>query len=181
MRLKRKASKEEMNKIKSDLITVSDLDVIRRADLVHQALEVMTIAEAAKAAGKSSLFIGQYSKLYWFPDLIKQLIHTKKIGMVEAIQAVAQYDAYDPNKYSKALKDIKEIIESKNKPEKEPTQSEMNRAFRNLIWAQEELEALDKPNIVQSRLRAAVDLFLGRSKKQNFKKRLNQITDQASG
>ncbi len=191
MRTKKEASPEKLKEVKKNLKTVEGADVIRRSEIIHEALQYLTIQEASEASGKSALFIGQYSKLYWFPLSIKEMIKTKQIGMVEAINIVTSYDAYDPKKYQKALTDIKKVIEDKEKlkdakggrgrKKENLKEADLKRTYKSLSWMSEHLQSVDKKNVVQQRVEEVIALAIEGGKKQDVLSQFDNITEQTSG
>lgn len=191
MRTKKEASPEKLKEVKKNLKAVEAADVIRRAEIIHEALQYLTIQEASEVSGKSALFIGQYSKLFWFPLSIKELIKTKQIGMVEAINIVTSYDAYDPKKYQKALGDIKKVIEEKEKQKdakggrgrkkENLKEADLKRTYKSLSWMAEHLETIEKKNVVQQRVEEVIEVALEGGKKQDILDRLSSITEQTTG
>lgn len=191
MRTKKEASAEKLKEVKKNLKSVEEADVIRRSEIIHEALQYLTIQEASEASGKSALFIGQYSKLYWFPLSIKELIKTRQIGMVEAINIVTSYDAYDPKKYQKALTDIKKVIEEKEKQKDAKVgrgrkkenlkEADLKRTYKSLSWMSDHLQNIDKKNVVQQRVEDVIELALDGGKKQDVISRFNAITEQTAG
>lgn len=192
MRTKKKASPEKLKEVKKNLKEVGKADVIQRSEIIHEALEYLTIQEASEVSGKSALFIGQYSKLYWFPLAIKELIKTKQIGMVDAINIVTSYDAYDPKKYQKALTDMKKVIDEKQKAraakankrgrkKENLKEADLKRTYKSLAWMSEHLGTIEKKNVVQQRVQEVIDIAMEGGKKQDILNRLETLTAQTAG
>jgi uncharacterized protein Veg len=192
MRTKKKASAEKLKEVKKNLKEVEKADVIQRSEIIHEALEYLTIQEASEVSGKSALFIGQYSKLYWFPLAIKELIKTKQIGMVDAINIVTSYDAYDPKKYQKALTDIKKAVEEKEKAraakaskrgrkKENLKEADLKRTYKSLSWMSDHLSTIDKKNVVQQRVQEVIGIAMEGGKKQDVLNKLEELTAQTAG
>ncbi len=180
-----------MSNLKDKLKGIEQLDHLKRADLLHAvAEEGNTIADIAKACNKSSIWVNNYTKLYWFPQKFKFLLTSGQIGMVELIKAVASYHQADPEKYDKAYKDLLQKIEEKKKkaPAKRgrkksemPKLPELKRYYRTADWIKTELEGREKRTAIESRSLDVVNLVLNGGKKEEVLEALNEIIGNTSG
>lgn len=166
------------------------MDHLKRAETLHAAAEKHTIAEIAAACNKSSIWVNNYTKLYWFPQKFKFLLTSGQIGMVELIKSVSKYHQADPAKYDKAYKDLLAIIEEKKKkaPAKrgrkkseKPKLPELKRYHRVAEWIKSDLEGREKRSVIESRALEVVNLILTGVKKDDVLNSLNEITENTKG
>lgn len=179
-----------MSKLSEQLKGIESMNHMQRAEKLHQASEQHTIAEIAAACGKSSIWVNNYTKLYWFPKKIKDLLISGQVGLIELIKTVASYHQADPNKYDKAYKDLLAIIEEKKKktPAKRgrkkstaPKLPELKRYHRSVEWIKSELESKEKRSAVEQRSLEVVDLILAGGKKDEVIGELHKILDNTAG
>lgn len=180
-----------MSNLKDQLKGIEKMDHLQRAEALHKVADAgNTIADIAKACGKSSIWVNNYTKLFWFPQKFKYLLTSGQIGLVDLIKSVATYHQADPEKYDKAYKDLMQKIEEKKKkaPAKRgrkkseaPKLADLKRYHRVADWIKTDLDQRPKRSAVESRALDVVNLIMTGGKKEEVIASLNVIMENTSG
>lgn len=179
-----------MSNLSNQLKGIESMDHLQRAEALHKATDKHTIAEIADACNKSSIWVNNYTKLYWFPKKFKDLLTTGQIGLIDLVKSVSAYHQADPEKYDKAFKDLLALIEEKKKkaPAKRgrkkseaPKLPDLKRYHRTAEWIKSELEGKEKRSVMESRALDVVNLVLTGGKKDEVMAELSKIVEHNAG
>lgn len=190
MRNKKELNAVDLKQLKERLKGVKSMGIKERGEVIVEALEYMTTQEVAKATGKSSMFVNQYSTFHFLPQDIQAQIVNKEIGLVETLKLLAGYHHHDPSKYKHLRKDVKKLLEEKEaqKTKKAPkakdvSEADLKRAYKNLNWIKEEIGATsgDKLNIMEKNILETLELALGNSKKKEIQDKIRKLTSTTAG
>lgn len=180
-----------MSDLKKELAGIADMNHLQRADLLFKLNDAgNTLAELATACGKSTIWVNNYTKLYWFPQKFKFLLTSGQVGLIELIKSVSAYNQADPEKYDKAYKDLLQSIEEKKKkaPAKRgrkkseaPKLPELKRYHKVADWIKTELDSREKRTAIESRALDVVNLIFEGGKKEEVLASLAKITEGTAG
>ena len=182
-----------MSDLKKQLAGIEEMNHLQRAELLFKLNNSgYTLATIAEASGKSTIWVNNYTKLYWFPQKFKLLLTSGQVGLIELIKSVATYNQADPEKYDKAYKDLLQNIEEKKKKKKTPAQRgrkkseapklpELKRYHKVADWIKTELESREKRTAIESRALDVVNLIFEGGKKDEVLASLSKITEGTAG